>query len=426
MKLRHEIRDPIHNFVRISDAERKIVATRPVQRLRHVHQLALSSLVYPGATHRRFEHSLGVMELAGRIFDVVTEETNLREEVRDRYPELLRADAREGLRTSIRLAALLHDVGHLPFSHAAEHELLPEGINHEVLTMNLIDHGDLKEALEHFEPVQRPSRLQQLSVGPKKFPGPVPALESLLCDIIVGDAFGADRMDYLLRDSYHAGVAYGRFDHFRLIDTIRFLPNPENPDEILMGVEYGGLQSAEAMALARYFMYSQVYMHQVRRIYDIHLKDYLQDSLEGGRFSVDSQTHLEMTDNEVFASMHLAAYDPGRPGHVHAKRILCREHFKVVFEQRLRVDEPGTAKKVSEYLVGEFGPDAVRLDDYPPKPASVNFPVVHSNDELSSSLSESDTLLNVPNAAFARVYIDRQHFKAAKDAISKNFSRKTH
>jgi len=395
--------------------------------LRHIHQLALSSLVYPGATHRRFEHSLGVMELAGRIFDVVTAEGNLHEAVQERYPELLQRDAREGLRTSIRLAALLHDVGHLPFSHAAEKELLPKGVDHETLTMALMEHGDLAERLQRFEPVQRTSRLQQLAVGPKGYKqGQVPPLESLLCDIIVGDSFGADRMDYLLRDSYHAGVAYGRFDHYRLIDTIRFLPRPESEDEILMGVEYGGLQSAEAMALARYFMYSQVYMHPVRRIYDIHLKDFLTATLPDGVFATDPATHLSKTDNEVLADMHKAAYDSGAPGHVHARRIMCREHFKVVFEALLKVDEPGTAATLAEQLSNEFGAENVRLDRYRPTPASADFPVVHNDGTIASSLSESETLLALPSAAFARVYVERSLEKSAKQFLKAIYTRKVH
>lgn len=79
----HEIRDPIHVFVRLDDAEREVLDSAPLQRLRHIHQLALTYLVYPGATHKRFEHSLGVMELASRVFDVVTDPANLSDEIRD-------------------------------------------------------------------------------------------------------------------------------------------------------------------------------------------------------------------------------------------------------------------------------------------------------------------------------------------------------
>ena len=119
----HEIRDPIHVFLRLDSDERKVLDARPVQRLRHVHQLAMSYLVYPGATHKRFEHSLGVMELAGRVFDVITADQNIRDQVRRVVPEIGRSDQRSYWRKALRMAALCHDLGHLPFSHAAEHEI---------------------------------------------------------------------------------------------------------------------------------------------------------------------------------------------------------------------------------------------------------------------------------------------------------------
>ena len=84
----HEIRDPIHTFVRLDSAERQVLDSRPFQRLRHIHQLALTYLVYPGATHKRFEHSLGVMELASRVFDTVTSHANVTDRVRNRLRQL--------------------------------------------------------------------------------------------------------------------------------------------------------------------------------------------------------------------------------------------------------------------------------------------------------------------------------------------------
>ncbi len=122
----HEIRDPIHAFIRFSSTERKVINSRPLQRLRSIHQLALTYLVYPGATHKRFEHSLGVMELADRVYGVITNPENLYDNsVRSVVP----TDPLDYAywRRVLRMAALCHDVGHLPFSHAAEKELLPDG-----------------------------------------------------------------------------------------------------------------------------------------------------------------------------------------------------------------------------------------------------------------------------------------------------------
>jgi len=191
------------------------------------------------------------------------------------------------------MAALCHDIGHLPFSHAAEKELLPVGWDHERITREIILSDEMKAIWEKVTPPLRPEDIVKLAIGPKKASDlDFSTWEIILAEIIVGDAFGVDRMDYLLRDSHHIGVAYGKFDHYRLIDTMRILPpapsdQKEASNEPALGVEEGGIQSAEALMLARYFMYSQVYFHHVRRIYDIHLMDFLVRWLPGGTFSTD-------------------------------------------------------------------------------------------------------------------------------------------
>jgi uncharacterized protein len=112
-KRTHEFRDPIHTFIKADNRERQIIGSAPFQRLRNIHQLALTYMVYPGATHRRFEHSLGVMELAGRVFDVITNPENIRlDSVATILPD--RGDLPYWRRT-LRAAALCHDIGHLPF-----------------------------------------------------------------------------------------------------------------------------------------------------------------------------------------------------------------------------------------------------------------------------------------------------------------------
>src|SRR6266849_3878798 len=115
MKHSHEFRDPVHTFISVRTDERKVLDSRPFQRLRHIHQLALSYLVYPAATHRRFEHSLGVMELASRVFDVVTHERAVSDAVRKVVPELEQPEKIRYWRRVLRMAALCHDTGHLPF-----------------------------------------------------------------------------------------------------------------------------------------------------------------------------------------------------------------------------------------------------------------------------------------------------------------------
>ncbi|MDE0307025.1 MAG: HD domain-containing protein [Albidovulum sp.] len=251
----HEIRDPIHVFVRLNSQERRVVNSRPFQRLRHIHQLALTYLVYPSATHRRFEHSLGVMELAGRVFDVITSQQNVSNDIRSLI-EPIQGEL-PYWRTVLRMAALCHDLGHLPFSHAAEKELLPEGWNHERITRSIIESDEMAAIWSQMIPPLATTHIVKLALGKKEAKDlEFSNWEAILSEIITGDAFGVDRIDYLLRDSHHAGVSYGKFDHYRLIDTLRILPSSRPNDETgssepALGVQEGGLHSAEAMLLAR-------------------------------------------------------------------------------------------------------------------------------------------------------------------------------
>ena len=262
----HEMRDPIHVFIRLNTDERRVIDSAPFQRLRHIHQLALSYLVYPGASHKRFEHALGTMELATKVFDVATNPINVHERIRSIMPEISLPP--EGLgywKRVVRMAALCHDIGHLPFSHAAEKELLPKDWNHEKISVAIIRSNEMREIWENMTPPLRAEHIAKLAVGKKKLPEEdYSDWETILSEIIVGDALGVDRIDYLLRDSLHTGVGYGKFDHHRLLDTIRILPN-EDSDEPVLGVEGGGVHSIQALLLARYFMYAQVYFHPCQK-----------------------------------------------------------------------------------------------------------------------------------------------------------------
>jgi uncharacterized protein len=162
----HEIRDPIHVFARLDSDERAVLDSRPFQRLRHIHQLALTYMLYPAATHKRFEHSLGVMELAGRVFDVVTNPANVSDEIRRLLPEITQPTALQYWRRALRMAALCHDMGHLPFSHAAEKELLPEGWDHERLTREIILSPEMAAIWTAMTPPLRPMDVVKLAVGP--------------------------------------------------------------------------------------------------------------------------------------------------------------------------------------------------------------------------------------------------------------------
>ena len=407
VKHQHEIRDPIHGFIRVDSQERKIIDSRPFQRLRHIHQLSMTYLLYPGATHRRFEHSLGVMELAGRVFDIVTKPENLTTEA---ARTVVPASDLAYWRRVVRMAALCHDIGHLPFSHAAEKELLPKGWSHERLTDELVRSDEVKELWSAIK-VQAED-VAKLALGPKEF-GPkkhrrvqFSPWESILAEIIVGDAFGADRMDYLLRDSYHAGVAYGRFDHYRLVDTLRILPKPDGEAPTL-GVEEGGLHSVEALLLARYFMYTQLYFHHIRRIYDYHLKEFLKAWLPGGRFSTKLSKHLAMTDNEVSSAILAAAQSKTAPGHDHARRIVERDHYRLLYTRNPEdaAVNVTAAERIAAAAAVRFGDAATHFFPYMERNSRLEFPVCLHDGRVVSCLLASVVLNQIPEVSVEYVFV---------------------
>ena len=423
-KRQHEFCDPIHDFIRVDSDERMVIDSPPLQRLRHIHQLAMTFLVYPGATHRRFEHSLGTMELAGRVYDAVTGPSATKDYVREVFPEVDDEQQRLYWRRVVRLAALCHDIGHLPFSHATE-ELLPDGWSHERISRDLI----LSDLLSYFEamiPPVRSDHVAKLAVGPKKAKDmPFSPWERILAEIIVGDAFGVDRMDYLLRDSLHVGVTYGNFGHHRLIDTLKILPLPTDEassSELSLGVEMGGLQSAEALLMARYFMYSQVYFHRVRMIYDQHLIDFLAEWLEDDQFSIDTVGHLSITDNEVTVAILDAARDRKKPGHNWAKRLAKREHFRFFYSPLPQHYErhPDPMIAIYKAMQTKYGFDMVKKAKREDEGGKVEFPVHTESQEVASSITISDVLQKLPEIDKEYIYVDDVILRDAKKWLENN------
>jgi len=428
----HEVRDAVHVFIGFDEDERRIIDSPPYQRLRHIHQLALTYNVYSGASHKRFEHCLGVMHLAGRIYDVITRPDKISDAVRNTMPDPTQNDYGYW-RTVVRMAALCHDLGHLPFSHAAEEELLPDGTDHERITWDIVHSPQMLEIFDSVTPPVRADDVAKLAVGPRKAERlrlnvSFDAWEAILAEVIVGDSFGADRMDYLLRDSLHTGVQYGRFDHERLIGTLRVMASPAREEgetdeaniEPVLGVERGGLQSAEQLLLARYFMFSQVYHHPTRLAYNEHLKDFLKAWLPNGIFPVDVDGHLSRDDTDVLVAIKEAAADPSAPGHDPARRILCRDHFKVAYDKHAApkggaedVDHQGDTSSDVEALAlaagREFGQHLVAFGAPPSRKAPPDFAVRLRDGALSVWASGlSDVSLRLPESPDAYVLADAE------------------
>jgi HD superfamily phosphohydrolase len=290
------IRDSLHGNLQINELEVKLIDTPQIQRLRRIKQLGFTYLVYPGANHTRFEHSIGAMYLASRLGN------NL--QLDDDEKELL------------RVCALLHDAGHGPFSHVSEGVL---DTSHEELTSKLIKESHLSDILsENFN----------VNDVIKTING-----KGVFGQIISGE-LDVDRMDYLLRDSYYTGVAYG------VIDVERLIYNMELDDTITLRRK--GVQAAESMLLARYFMYPSVYQHHTTRIINSMFRKCLKELFETG--AVDPENIYQYDDLDIITSAR------SQDGYIKdmISRLDNRELFKTVFSLKLdEIENPEAVFKLS-------------------------------------------------------------------------------
>jgi HD superfamily phosphohydrolase len=271
-------------FVEVHEAELEVVEDPWFQRLRRIRQLALTDLIYPGAEHTRFSHSLGVMNLAGRAFRSVVANAGL--------PKLSAA-ARERNERLVRLCGLLHDLGHSPFSHAGERELFKQKFKkrHEDYTRRIID-GPLRPTIrKHFKQWFEVDDVIALLDGAGD------PREAYLGELISGPA-DVDRMDYLLRDSYFCGVRYGEFDLDRVISkmTVR---RAEAEPYFVLALMFGGLHAFEEFVLARYWMHAQVYFHSVRRQVDLLLIRAMQGVLPGMHYPESLDDFFKWDDDRA-------------------------------------------------------------------------------------------------------------------------------
>lgn len=236
------IRDPVHGSMHFTDIEREIMDTPQMQKLRSIRQLAMAHLVYPGANHTRFEHSLGTCHLAGRMAQAL----GLKKDIMRR----------------VRLAALLHDVGHIAFSHESEEVTKARLGSHEDLGWDIISKGPIAEIIEAEDD---PKKVADFAWG-----------ESY-GELITGEV-GADRMDYLLRDAHYTGVAYGVIDADRIVSTIDWVRGEG------LVVRQSGLEAVESLLLARFEMFSTVYMHHTVRVASAMLQQAIRAALKQKSF----------------------------------------------------------------------------------------------------------------------------------------------
>lgn len=338
-----KIYDSVHGFIHFNALESALIDTEVFQRLHYIHQLGISYLIYPGGTHTRFEHSLGTMHLATRIFDQLVSQEN-----------------RAYWRQMIRLAALCHDLGHLPFSHVAEQQLLGSA-GHEQWTLRII-------WSEYLEPIWKDVRaafpgfpveehIAKLALGEETLKELRPEItfspwERVYSQIITGDFFGADRIDYLLRDAKATGLSYGLFDYMQLIEMLVVLP--QEGEALTLGVEENGIESCEALLLARHFMQRRVYQYPTAKAYSFHMARFMGILYGDSHHFSDVSSYIAMSEPEVLCAVQSARNDPSHPGHFDALCLFDRKKRFVAIQLPEKIE----IRSLESFKEGKGIPDS--------------------------------------------------------------------
>ena len=263
-----DIIDPIHDFIRVYDHELKIIDNPIFQRLRRIRQLSGAHLTYPAAQHTRFEHSLGVMHIASQAGEALREKGFLKKE-----------DIEQ-----LRLAGLLHDIGHGPFSHLFEEIIQKKKISHEDFGKNLILKSVIGDTLSKNGYDKK--IITKIAFGDSKF--------QYLNEIVSG-ALSADMMDYLLRDGYFTGAEHAKIDHKRITQSL-------DVHKKKLALEKSALYSFESMMHSRYQMFKAVYFHKTVRAAEVMLLEALRLSDdEFGFTSFNLNEYIKLTDEYVLS-----------------------------------------------------------------------------------------------------------------------------
>jgi len=323
------IKDPIHDHIEVAGVAEALLDTPELQRLRRVRQLGTVELVYPSANHTRFEHSLGVYHIADRVLD----------ELGIAGPQAER----------VRAAALLHDVGHGPYSHNLERLIHRHTGKHHDDIDDLVTTGAVAAALERHD--IDPARVADLVAG-----------EGRLGQLVSGE-LDVDRMDYLVRDAHHTGVPYGTIDHGRLVRELRFL------DGELVLAE-GNVQAAESLLLARALMNPTVYNHHAARAAKLMLRRAAERLLGGSE--ADAEALRRWDDHDLIAALRSHPATEETAERLDARRL----HKRAVWAELGDVPDDlvdadhGTIRDFETRIAADadVDPEAVGID-VPPRPS---------------------------------------------------------
>ncbi len=286
-----EIRDPIHGNIDVNNTELKIIDTPQMQRMRYIKQLDLASLIFPGANHSRFEHSLGAMQVT---------------------KELVKKTYGDGENPEFSYVGLLHDIGHGPFSHLSEDPVLKHlKKDHEQIGEERIRNSEIKDIIS--DSVLSFNKVMDYFKEANKI------------DVVSG-ALGSDRIDYLMRDSHYTGVAYGVIDYERIKSRLVLIKGK-------IGILESGLSGAESMLIARYFMHLNVYSHHAVAIAKNMLRNAINIEVEHG--ALDPKELIEMYDDQLIDRLRNSRIT-AVSGIV--KKIMERRMFKRAYYEPIKND----------------------------------------------------------------------------------------
>jgi HD superfamily phosphohydrolase len=406
-----EIKDPVHGYVYVTEEEKAVIDSYPVQRLHRLRQLAGAEYVYPGANHTRFEHSVGVMYLAGRVAE---------------NPYISQLVSEDEIAT-IRIAGLLHDVGHGPFSHVFEHLLEKElDKTHEDITTWIIRNSELKDVLK--KNGCKPDDVSKLAVGKLHRPG------KAFLDQIISSAVDVDKQDFVVRDTHHTGAEYGFIDIFRLIHTLDVMDGN-------LAVDVGALSALESLIIARIESFKSIYFHRVGRAAQIMLALAMEKAnAELGLTSFKTpEEYLAMDDYTVWTMLRNCKKSSGIIRNLERRKLLKCAYERTFYEKDSMVSSIFSREANRKQLQADIA-DAAKLDgdaviiDVPTVPSvpyhhsvlteSMEIPVFYRTQEgrrVPQRLSEIskifETLKGFMN--ILRVYTDEPNRERVSMAASK-------
>jgi HD superfamily phosphohydrolase len=326
------VKDPIHGYIKIYEHERRIIDSNAFQRLRRIKQLSVADIVYPGATHTRFAHSLGVAHVIETMVKDIARKYRVKQQDLERYIVLM------------RLLALLHDIGHGPFSHLFEDVvLIPRSLTHEDIGAEVIlkvleiagaienianEYGyklnDIATALKSVNEAEWPFRDSIQDAGSEK-----------VFFYLLKGVCSADIIDYLVRDSYYTGAGYGSHVDWQRISYYLGVYG----DEIVL--DYRALDALEQLMLARIYMFSTVYYHKTVRAASKFLGDII--TLIGSKKLIDFDDVIKNVDKYVELDDYSLMYNSNVAGLKEVKEYLSRKiPYKLVLEYRLPLSDTKT------------------------------------------------------------------------------------